>query len=250
MLAQATVSLTHSATASAGTSPSVSSMSAWASSSCPVAARASARAISRAPRSSIGALSGSSRSAAPNQRAALARIEPPAPGGGFIDRPAHQWMPEAEAARHIRRADEVPGEQLVERLHARLLVRSRCGGGQLRLERVARNRGAIQQRAGRLREQAELLRQRGGHRARHLDAPEAECGRVRGRGAGYVGGAGELLEEERVAAALLVEAVRQRGVHVLTQQATRVIALEATELEPGERARTICALEGGAQALG
>ena len=185
-------------------------------------------------------------------RAALMRAQQPAAGRALVDRPAHERVAEAEAARHVGGPDEAEREQLVDRLHRRRLVDARGGGGELGLERVARDRRALAAavRVGR-REQRELLRSSAAATARgHADAASRRRAGRRCRLAGPAGGPGELLEVERVAAALLVERVRERAVDVVAEQLARLLAPQRAELEPVSRPPRSRALERAGEALG
>ena len=101
--------------------------------------------------------------------APLVRSQPPACRGGLVDRTSHQRVPEAEPPRHIRLADEIELQELVDGVHRRVLGRPRRGRGQLGLERVARHRRAFEHRARRLGQQRELLGQRSGDGGRDTD---------------------------------------------------------------------------------
>jgi transposase len=89
--------------------------------------------------------SGSAR----GERGGRARMcaQPPAARRGLVDRPAHERMAEAEAPRDRGRAHEVEREQAVERGqavgHRELGDRRREVG----LERLAGDRGSLEQRA-------------------------------------------------------------------------------------------------------
>ena len=109
-----------------------------------------ARAVAPAPRAaSASAL----RSCAPSRQRA---------GRGLVDGTAHERMPEAEAPRHVGRADEVETQQLVERIERRGVARGRGRRRELGLERVAGHGRALEHAAARRRQQRELLGQRGG----------------------------------------------------------------------------------------
>ncbi len=114
--------------------------------------------------------------------ASLVGAQPPAAPGGLVDPPSDQGVPEAKPPWHVRLADEIELQELVDGVHRRLLGRGRRGRGQLGLEGVTRHRGAIQHQARRLGQQCELLGQRGGDRRRHLDgqgqsSARASCSR-------------------------------------------------------------------------
>ena len=139
-------------------------------------------------------------------------------------------MAEAEAARDVGGAHQVHPQQLVERVQRGVLVHAGGGAGELGDERVARDRRALQQPPRAVAEQRELLAQRRGHVARDL--------------AGAAERAGELLQVERVPAALDVH--RVGGVAV---QRLGVLAAERRQLDAGERPGAVGALERGQQLL-
>jgi hypothetical protein len=133
--------------------------------------------------------------------APLVRAESPAAGGGLVDRAAHEWVPKAEASRHVRCAKEIELQQLVHRLHHGSLRQLCCGRGQLELERIACHRRSFQGQTRRAGQQRELLGYSCDDRRRHTDRrqPCLVNGRLSTRA---VERPRELLEEERVAAAL------------------------------------------------
>src|SRR2546423_14792617 len=104
--------------------------------------------------------------------AALVRAEPPAAGHRLVDSAADEWMAEAEAARNVRLADEIQAQQLVESVDRRRLVGAGGRGREFGIERVSRDGGALEDEAGLLGEQRELLRERGGDRSRDVDTYE------------------------------------------------------------------------------
>ena len=110
---------------------------------------------------------------------ALVSAEPPAPGRGLVDRAADERMAEAEPPGHFRRADEVEREQLVERVDRGRLGHARCRRGEVGIERVTGDCGALQHAASSGREQRELLGERRHHRARNVDAADRELLRRR-----------------------------------------------------------------------
>ena len=128
-------------------------------------------------------------------------------------------------------------EQLVERRHGRGVVRAGRGGGEVGLERVARDGRAAQHAAGvggqqrRAPRPSEAITAAGTPTASSAapasgdrPAPPAPCG------------ARELLEVERVAARLLVERVRPLAPDVVAEQLAGRLAREAAELEASEAA--------------
>ena len=125
----------------------------------------------------------------------------------------------------------------------------RAGGGQLDLERVAGDRRALQHAAGGLREQRELLAQRGGDGRRDLDVAEAD---VRARGPARHRAphrAGELLEVERVASALGVQRAGRRAVDRVAQELPGLVARQGAELDPGRRSVAVRPVERGGEVL-
>ena len=158
-------------------------------------------------------------------------------------------MTEAEPARHLGCPHEVAREQLVEGRHGSLFFHRRRRRGQLGLERVARHGGAIQEVARGWGQEAELLGERHDHRGRHLHSGEAlRRGGTRARR--LLRGAGELLQEERVAAALGVEHLCRVLVEVGAEELRRVLLREAAQLQARERPGAVAALERGRQPVG
>ena len=109
------------------------------------------------------------------------------------------------------------------------------GGGEVEVDRVARHRRALGEQAGRVAQRGDLLLQRARDRPRH----------ARARGLGRDGAARgvlarELLQEERVAAARLVDLAADRPRDLVAQQRLRV----------GERQRAERVLDDRAVALG
>ena len=249
------------------------------------AERACARASRSPTRCSGGRVSGSRRSAAPNQRAALAgaRSARRLPASRRTASAAGVAVPcgVLDMVRPRRAGRAALGERVARSARARRAASRRApprrrpgaragggsesgagrpwrgrvssasssssaataassldvrrGGGQLGLERVARHGGALQQRPRRLRQQPELLRERRGHGRRHADRLQRRAARASARPAPR--GAGELLQVERVAAALLVEASARARVDVLAEQLGGLVALEPAQLDRRERRR-------------
>ena len=118
--------------------------------------------------------------------------------------PASGKGAKTEPPRHLRAADEVEQQELVDRFHRGSLRCCGSCGGQLGLEGVARNRRSFEHAARIVREQAELLVERSCDGRWNFDAAErdAACSVA-------VAVTGErthkLLEIERIAAALVVE---------------------------------------------
>ncbi len=144
------------------------------------------------------------------------RREPPAAAGGFVDRPAHQWMPEGEAPRHLGRPHEVHGQQVVEGIQPLRIRELGHGGREIRLEGLARHRRAVEQPARRRRQRLQLLEQRGRHGRGHPGLAVA----VRDRGGDRLAllvRPRELLEVERVPAPVAVHVGERTRVHVAEQ---------------------------------
>jgi hypothetical protein len=90
------------------------------------------------------------------------RPKPPAATGRLVDSTPDERVAETEAPGHVGGTDEVKRQELVDCQHARRL---RCGGGrgrQLWLEWIARHRSSFEHEAPDVRQQCELLGQRGG----------------------------------------------------------------------------------------
>ena len=104
--------------------------------------------------------------------AALVCAEPPAAARRLVHRAAHQGVAEAEATGHVRLAHEIECQQLIERVHRDRAARARGGGGELGVERVARDRRPLEHQQRVIREQPELLRERRCHDRRHVHAAE------------------------------------------------------------------------------
>ena len=106
--------------------------------------------------------------------ASLVRAQSPTAGRRLVDRPSNERMPEAKAARHLGLANEVELQQLVQRLERRRLGSRRGGRGELGLERVAGYRCPLQHEACTVRQESELLGQRGSNRGRHVEIRRRE----------------------------------------------------------------------------
>ena len=121
----------------------------------------------------------------------------------LVDRAAHERMAEAEAARHGGRAHQVAREQRVERVERpRRVDSSRDRRREVGLERLARDRGAVEQRP------LGSAPARPSSSASDAATAAAGCRRVAavaGRRHAGRAGARELLEVERVAAAVAVD---------------------------------------------
>ena len=139
------------------------------------------------------------------RRGARVRLQAPGLPGAVVDRAADERVAEAVAARELRRHRDPRGQQLVDRGQRIGLAEAGGGRRQVELERLARDRRAPAQPARTLGQPGDLLAERGRHRGRHADRLGlADCAARRARPAR------ELLEVERVAAALLVDH-RPRG---------------------------------------
>ena len=138
---------------------------------------------------------------------ALVRHEPQPRRARRVHRAAHERMAEAEPARHVARPHEVALDQLVERVEAVGLRDRRGGDREVELERLARDGGRLGEVARRVGQPLQLAGDRRRDGGRHaLGVALGEDGR---RVPGLA--ARELEEEERVAAALAVQAVVVAG---------------------------------------
>ncbi len=140
--------------------------------------------------------------------APLVSAQSPAAGRRLVDGPSNERVPEAKAAGHLGLTNEVELQQLVQRLERRSLGHRRGGRRKLGLERVARHRSRPPARAVR-----RPTAKRAPRRARQQ--PPAARRDPSGDSSGPPCAAftsersGELLQIERVAAALLVESGRR-----------------------------------------
>ena len=141
-------------------------------------------------------------------------------------------------------ADEVAPEQLVERLHRRGLGQRGSGRCQVRLEWVAGHGGSLQHPASAAREQRELLRQGRHNRGWDLHARERDAGGVRTLGLAPRC-ARQLLEVERVAAALLVYRAADFG----AEELTGLVRAQRLELEASQQAGPVRPSKRTGQAL-
>ena len=193
------------------------------------------------------ALDGGCTAGAERLGAPLVRAQSPAAGRRLVDRPPDERMPEAKAARHLGLPNEVELQQLVQGLEHRRLG-GRCGGGsQLRLERVAGYRCPLQHAPCAVREQSELLGQRGRNRGRHVEILGRELGTAcraleseRSR---------ELLEIERVAAALLVESGRGGAFDRVAEKLPSLAARQRADFHAEQCPRAVRPLQRGGDAL-
>ena len=155
--------------------------------------------------------------------------EPPTGRCSLVDGPSDERVPEDELARHRCRANEVAGDQLIEGAEA-LRVRElgdRCR--EIGLERLAGDSRAPEQCLLLRRQRSDLLRQRGRDGSGYGNACDigVDAGGVdRGRQSPFLARAPELLEVERVAAAVAID---RRGLARLE------IAEQQVRLRFGER---------------
>ena len=125
----------------------------------------------------------------------------PSGPGGLVDGVADQRVAKPEASRGIRRAQQVRSQEAIECLERLRLGEAGGDRGLVDLEeRLARHRPARQEVAATPSERGELSLDRCQHRRRHVGLL---AGAERSRGRTLVGvRARQLLEEERIAAAL------------------------------------------------
>ena len=157
------------------------------------------------------------------RRRALVREQPPAGAGRVVDRPAHERVADREPARMDRRAHEVGGDELVERVDRRPPVPPR--------PRRRRSRDRSRRRSPRRRRarSASSPATRRSSSASAADTARGTPGRVgspvRGRRVGRARAAGQVLEVERVPAALqeqqLARGRRQIGVRAARRPCRR-----------------------------
>ncbi len=103
-------------------------------------------------------------------RAPLVGPQPPAAGAGLVHRAPDEWVPEAEAPGHVGAAHEIKLQEFVDCVRRRRLRRGGRGRRQLGLEGIARHRGSFEDEASAVRQQPELLAQRGGDRRWDIEA--------------------------------------------------------------------------------
>ncbi len=181
--------------------------------------------------------------------APLVGPKPPAAGGGLVDRAPDERVPEAEASRHVGGANEIELQELVDRVHRRRLGRRGRGRRQLGLERIARHRRSFEHEACRRPTAARALRSA---RRRRRTGPRWPVSEISGAGVAppcALERPGELLEVERVAAALLVEDGCVGGVDAFAEKLSRLGGRQSAELDPGQRRRTMRPLERGRKTL-
>jgi hypothetical protein len=152
-------------------------------------------------------------------------------------------MAEDEAPRHRRRAQQLVGQQRVERGEGVGLRQLGDRARHVGLERLAGDRRRLEQRALGRRQVRQLLGQRGRHRRR--DAGRRRALVEHGLELALLLGPDELLQVEGVAAAVAEDRRRRPCVEVAHQLAG-VGLVEPAEREPARRADGQC----GAQASG
>ncbi len=177
--------------------------------------------------------------------AALVRAEPPAAGHRLVHRAADERVPEAEAPGNVCLTDEIQAQQLVDRVDRRRLGGSGGRGGQLGIEGLSRDGSALEDEARLLGEQSELLGERGSDRSRDVDAGERKLVGRRRR-VGMVGRPRELLEVERIAPAVLVEAGRVR---LVADELPGLLGAERPKLDALDRADAVRPLDRGGEPL-
>ena len=131
------------------------------------------------------------------------RAEAPRPADVVVDRPAHDRVAEAEPSWRLRGADEVGGQQLVERVERGGSISDRRN--QFRLERLAGDGRGIEHDPRLRAEHFQLVADRGGNRRRQspfLPRMLHGQGVVPSR---RIGGPHQLLEVKGVAATLAVQ---------------------------------------------
>ena len=159
--------------------------------------------------------------------------EPPARRRGLVDRPADERVPEDELARHRRGAHEVELEQRVEQ--AEHVRRGQLGdrARQIRLERLARDRGGAEQRELVRRQRRELVGERRRHGGRDGHACDVDARLVRSWDGAVLARALELLEVERVPAAVADHGLCRTGID-LAEQLGRLCLVELREPDPAD----------------
>ena len=143
----------------------------------------------------------------------LVRAEPPGGRRGVVDGAAHERVAEGEPAPVARRADERSRDERVERLRDAARIELGADRGELGVERVARDGRALQQRARRVRQRGHLVLDRGDHARRQL----------------VVGEAGELAQEQRVAARVAGDPLAHGRVGQSAQHRERRVVLQRLE---------------------
>ena len=178
----------------------------------------------------------------------LVSAQPPAAGRRLIDRAAHERMTEAEPPRNVRRADQVQREQIIERVDRGLLAtpaaaaaRSGSNGSPATAAPSSTRRAPSGNRPS-----------SSANAAPRSPAPRRR--RARGRaqrahGRSRLAGAGELLQIERVAAALPVQDRRFVTLDCITEQPTGLAARERHQLEANQRLGPVRPLDRRRQAL-
>ena len=157
-------------------------------------------------------------------------------------------MPKTEAPGDVRGANEIQTQQLVQSLDRRRLGNGSGSRGQLGLEGIARHRRPLEDEARLVGEQAELLRERRHDALWDLRSGEVTSARV-SNPCRAVERPRELLEVERIAAALLVEpAASAPSARAHELPASRGSASPSSMR--CERACSMGALERGAEPFG
>ena len=137
--------------------------------------------------------------------------KPPTGGGRLVDRAPHEGVPEAEPPGHVRRAEKIELQELVDSLHHRAFRKPGRGRRELGLERVSRHRGPFQDEACGVGQQRELLVERRADARGNSDRRRRRLVASRRRSTRSVERPGELLEIERIAAALRIQDIRVGG---------------------------------------
>ena len=168
------------------------------------------------------------------------RLQPPRLAGAVVDRAPHQRVAEAVAARHVGRAGDARGEQVVDRRQRVGVAEPGGGGREVEVERLAGHGAAPREQAGALGQARDLLPERGRDGRRHADGVRL----LARRGGGHAR-ARELLQVERVAAALAVQERLGGG----AEQRVGLRLRERAELDAGDQPVAPGGLERGEQAV-
>jgi hypothetical protein len=169
----------------------------------------------------------------------------PPVGRGLVDRAADERVPEAEASGHLGGAKEIELQELVDGVHRRRLGRSGRRRRELELEWIARDCRAFEHTASAVRQLGQLFAQRGGDGRCDPDAAERDLGNTGGP-ACAAEQPGELLEIERVTAALLEKDGCVGDVdRFAAEELSSLSRGQRGELNASQRPRAMRALEGG-----
>ena len=133
--------------------------------------------------------------------------DPPPARRGLVDRSSHEWVSKPEPTGDICNPDKVETQKLIDGLDRRCLVNAGGRRRQLGLERVSCYGSALENKALPAGEQAELLRERSSDASGNARSSNRDLGAIEGR-ATQVSCTGELLQVERISAALGVEQLR------------------------------------------